>query len=38
MDIANRMIQEIFQHFDKSVSRWFEIILDFVCLMANKTK
>ena len=32
--LSNRMIQERFQHSDKSVSRWFEIVLDVVCLVA----
>ena len=32
--LSNRMIQERFQHSGKSVSRWFEIVLDVVCLMA----
>ncbi|KAL6315542.1 hypothetical protein AAG906_000844 [Vitis piasezkii] len=32
--LSNRMIQERFQHSGESVSRWFEIVLDVVCLMA----
>ncbi|RVW49612.1 hypothetical protein CK203_076739 [Vitis vinifera] len=32
--LSNRMIQERFQHSGESVSRWFEIVLDVVCLMS----
>ena len=30
--LSNRMIQERFQHSSESVSRWFEIVSDVVCL------
>ena len=33
--LSNRMIQERFQHSSESISRWFEILLDVVCLMAK---
>ncbi|RVW59900.1 hypothetical protein CK203_086961 [Vitis vinifera] len=33
-ELSNMMIQERFQHSDESESRWFEIVLDVVCLMA----
>ena len=32
--LSNRMIQKRFQHSGESVSRWFEIVLDVVCLIA----
>ena len=31
--LSNRIIQERFQHSGESVFRWFEIVLDVICLM-----
>ena len=32
--LSNRMIQERFQHYGESISRWFQIVLDVFCLLA----